>query len=142
MRFSTRSNRANLRTVSRHAAPAESAPRARDGFTMPELLIAIVVICVGLLSLATGSMGVLRQMRWGNQSALAAMVAQRRMETIRSQGCNLIGTGGTATTRGLPEKWVITQINGKGSAVVESVTYVPRAGLTRYVEMRSVVPCT
>jgi len=108
---------------------------------MPELMIAIIVITVGLLSLATGAVGVLRQMRWGNQSALAAIVAQQRMETIRSQGCNVIGTGGTATTRGMPEKWVITVINGKGSAVVESVTYVPRAGLTRYVELRSVVPC-
>jgi Tfp pilus assembly protein PilV len=108
---------------------------------MPELLIAIILISVGLLSLAGGAVGVLRQMRWGSQSAIAAIVATQRMETIRSQGCSLNGTGGTATTRGLPEKWVITFINGKGSAVVESVTYTPRAGLTRYVEMRSVVPC-
>jgi len=140
MRFSTRSHRANVRTV-RHDAAAESAPRVRAGFTMPELLIAIILISVGLLSLASGAVGVLRQMRWGNQSAIAAIVATQRMETIRSQGCNLAGTGGTATTRNLPEKWVITVINGKGSAVVESVTYKPRAGLTRYVEMRSVVPC-
>jgi Tfp pilus assembly protein PilV len=108
---------------------------------MPELLIAIILISIGLLSLAGGAVGVLRQMRWGSQSAIAAIVATQRMETIRSQGCSLNGTGGTATTRGLPEKWVITFINGKGSAVVESVTYTPRAGLTRYVEMRSVVPC-
>ncbi|HEV8447637.1 MAG TPA: prepilin-type N-terminal cleavage/methylation domain-containing protein [Gemmatimonadaceae bacterium] len=140
MRHSTRSHRATVRSVSRRA-PAKLGPRAREGFTLPELMIAIIVITVGLLSLAGGAVGVLRQMRWGNQSAIAAIVATQRMETIRSQGCNVIGTGGTATTRGMPEKWVITQINGKGSAVVESVTYVPRAGLTRYVEMRSVVPC-
>ncbi len=108
---------------------------------MPELLIAIILISIGLLSLAGGAVGVLRQMRWGNQSAIAAIVATQRMETIRSQGCNLIGTGGTATTRKMPEKWVITAINGKAQAVVESVTYTPRPGLTRYVEMRSVVPC-
>jgi len=136
MRFSTRSHRAQLRAVSQ--APA--SPRRRDGFTMPELLIAIIVICVGLLSLATGSMGVLRQMRWGNQAALAAIVAQQRMETIRSQGC-IYNSNGTATTRGLPEKWVITVINGKAVSVIESVTYKPREGFTRYVEMRSVVPC-
>ena len=108
---------------------------------MPELLIAIILISVGLLSLATGAVGVLRQMRWGNQSAIAAIVATQRMESIRSRGCSLNGTGDTTTTRNLHEKWVITAINGKGSAVVESVTYKPRAGLTRYVEMRSVVPC-
>ena len=139
MRFSTRSHRAKVRTVSHDAA--ESTPRVRAGFTMPELLIAIILISIGLLSLAGGAVGVLRQMRWGNQSAIAAIVATQRMETIRSQGCNLIGTGGTATTRKMPEKWVITAINGKAQAVVESVTYTPRPGLTRYVEMRSVVPC-
>ena len=140
MRFSTRPHRAKVRTVRRHAAP-DGAPRVRAGFTMPELLIAIILISIGLLSLAGGAVGVLRQMRWGNQSAIAAIVATQRMETIRSQGCNLIGTGGTATTRKMPEKWVITAINGKAQAVVESVTYTPRPGLTRYVEMRSVVPC-
>ena len=140
MRFSTRSHRAKVRTV-RDDAAAESAPRARAGLPIPELLIAIILISVGLLSLAGGATGVLRQMRWGNQSALAAIVATQRMEIIRSQGCNVIGTGGTATTRKLPEKWVITAINGKAQTVVESVTYTPRAGLTRYVEMRSVVPC-
>jgi Tfp pilus assembly protein PilV len=107
---------------------------------MPELLIAIVVICVGLLSLATGSAGVLRQMRYGNQSALAAIIATERMENIRSRGCNVLANG-NATTRGLSEKWVITAVSAKARAVIESVTYVPRAGLTRWVEMKSVVPC-
>ena len=138
MRFSSRSHRAHLRSVT--PAPA---PRRRDGFTMPELLIAIVVIAVGMLSLATGSVAVLRQIRWGSQSALAALVATQRMEYLRSQGCTQLGADGStsATTRGLGEKWVIATINGRAKAVVESVKYAPRAGLTRYVEMKSVVPC-
>ena len=77
---------------------------------------------------------------FGNQSALAAIVATERMEKIRSEGCNVLANG-TATKRGLPEKWVITSVNGKARAVIESVTYVPRAGVTRWVEMKSVVPC-
>ena len=137
MRFPSRSDRAHVRPVA--GAPA-AASRRRSGFTMPELLIAIIVIAIGMLSLAGGSVGVLRQMRWGNQSALAALVATQRMETIRSLGCTSMANG-TATTRGLPEKWVITSITSKARAVVESVTYKPRAGLTRYVEMKSVVPC-
>jgi len=137
MRLSARSHRAHLRAVT--SSPA-SSPRRRDGFTMPELLIAIVVICVGLLSLATGSAGVLKQMRWGNQSALAAVVATARMENSRSKGCNSLASDST-TTRGLHERWVINTISSRARSVVESVTYKPRAGLTRYVEMKSVVPC-
>jgi type IV pilus assembly protein PilV len=114
--------------------------RRRDGFTMVELLIAIIVICVGLLGLATGAMGVLRQTRWGTQSALASIVAQRRMEIIRSKGCSSLSSG-TATTRGLSENWVLTVINGRAQAVVESVSYVPREGVTRWVELKSVIPC-
>lgn len=107
---------------------------------MPELLIAIVMISVGLLALASGSVGVLRQMRWGNQSALAAIVATARMEKMRAQGCSTL-TSGTGTKRGLSEKWVVSTINGRAVAVVESVSYTPREGLTRYVELKSVVPC-
>jgi hypothetical protein len=81
-------------------------------------------------------------MRYGNQSALAAIIATQRMENLRSQGCNLLTVGSaTATTRGLSEKWVISAMNGRARAVVESVTYTPRAGLTRWVELASVVPC-
>ena len=138
MRYSARTHRANLLTVTPHPAPS----RRRDGFTMPELLIAIIVICVGLLSLASGSAGVLRQMRSGNQSALAAIVATARMENIRSQGCNVVGTGGTATTRGLPETWTFTPISSRARGVVVTVNYVPRPGQTKSVTMTSVVPCT
>lgn len=136
MRFSPRSHRAKLRAVKRSLAPM----RRRDGFTMVELMVAIIVLCVGLLGLASGAVGVLRQTRWGAQSALASVVAQRRMEIIRSKGCSSLSNG-TATTRGLSEKWVLTVINGKAQAVVESVTYVPREGMTRWVELKSVVPC-
>lgn len=127
-----------MRLVSR--GRAHRAPRRRDGFTMPELLIAIIVIAVGLLSLASGSVGVLRQMRYGNQSTLASAVAQQRLEAIRSQGCASLSSG-TATTRGLSEKWVITVMSNKARAVAESVKYVPRAGQTNTLAMSSVVPC-
>jgi Tfp pilus assembly protein PilV len=108
---------------------------------MPELLIAIIVICVGLLSLATGSAGVVKQIRAGNQSALAAIVATARMENSRSKGCVSLTTDST-WTRGLREKWVIGNISSRAKSVVESVTYIPRANDTLRLEMKSVVPCS
>jgi len=44
-----------------------------------ELIVSVTVITVGLLALAGSSVGVLRQMRSGNQAALASAVAARRL---------------------------------------------------------------
>jgi len=136
MRISRRFDRATVRMVS----PRRARLQARGGFTIVELVVAIIIITVGVLALATGSAGVAKQMRSGNQSALAAVVAQSRLETIRSLGCSNLSSG-TATTRGMTEKWSVSFISGRARAVTESVTYVPRAQTTRTIGMRSVVPC-
>jgi prepilin-type N-terminal cleavage/methylation domain-containing protein len=121
-------------------SPRSARLQARGGFTIIELVVAIIIITVGVLALATGSAGVAKQMRSGNQAALAAVVAQSRLETIRSLGCSNLSNG-TATTRGMTEKWTVAFISGRARAVTESVTYVPRATVSRTIGMRSVVPC-
>lgn len=136
MRLSRRLDRATVRVVSERRA----ALQARGGFTIIELIVAIIIMTVGVLALATGSAGVAKQMRAGNQTALAAVIGQGRLETIRSLGCSSLANG-TATTRGMTEKWNITTISARARAVTETVTYVPRAKVTRTVAFRSVVPC-
>lgn len=131
MHFASRSHRSPLRPV---------APRARRGFTLAEVILAIVILSVGLLALASGSMGVIRQMRAGSQSATAAMVAQSRLEKLRGVGCLYLGAG-TATTRGLSEKWTLTTLSSRIRAVSESVSYVPRPGVTKSVVIKGVIPC-
>ena len=136
MRLSRRFGRATVRLVKHRGASF----KARSGFTIVELVVAIIIMTVGVLALATGSAGVARQMRAGNQSSLAAVIGQSRLETIRSLGCTSLSNG-TATTRGMTEKWTITWLSGRARAVTESVTYVPRASVTRTLALRSVVPC-
>lgn len=120
--------------------------RARAGFTLAELMVSVVIITVGLLALAGSSIGVLRQMRSGNQAALASIVAQARMETIRSKGCSSLASG-TATTRGMSEEWTINPGSvanpnpARIAAVVETVTYVPRLGVTKKLGLSGWVPC-
>jgi len=137
MRVSRRFDRAPVLVVSRRRAGL----RSRGGFTIVELVVAIIIITVGVLALATGSAGVAKQMRAGNQSSIAAVVAQSRMETIRSLGCSSLSSTGSATTRGMTENWTITWISARARSVKESVTYVPRAQKTAAVVLRSVVPC-
>lgn len=137
MRLSRRFDRAPVQLVSRRRAGL----RSRGGFTIVELVVAIIIITVGVLALATGSAGVAKQMRAGNQSSLAAVIAQSRLETIRSLGCSSLSPTGSATTRGMTETWTITWISSRSRAVVENVTYVPRAKASKTLTIRSVVPC-
>jgi Tfp pilus assembly protein PilV len=105
-----------------------------------------MIITVGVLAMAGSSVGVLRQMRMGNQSSLAAAVAQARLENIRSRSCTALASG-TAVTRGLSEAWTInpsgvTNPNAtRVAAVVETVTYVPRRGVTKKLGLTGWVPC-
>jgi prepilin-type N-terminal cleavage/methylation domain-containing protein len=113
---------------------------ARKGFTLPELIVSMMIMSVGILALATGSAGVLRQIRAGNQSTLAAAVATSRLETMRSQTCSALFSG-SATTRGLAESWAVTSVSARWANVVVQVNYTLRAGKTSTLQVNSVMPC-
>lgn len=150
MRLETRTHRAEVRLMTRRhlrfirrpghgpGAPALS----RRGFALPELIVAMVILTVGILALASTAAGVMKQMRSGNQRALAAVVAQSRLEAMRSLQCSNLSSS-SATTRGLQEKWTIGAMmaGGRAVAVKESVTYVPRAGRTSTLVITGLVPC-
>jgi prepilin-type N-terminal cleavage/methylation domain-containing protein len=152
MRIEARTHCAELRIMMRRriwslrrSDPASSsAPsQSRGGFALPELIVAMVILAVGILALASTAAGVMKQMRSGNQRALAAIVAQSRMETMRSLQCANLSSN-SATTRGLKENWTIgaTMNNGRVVAVKESVTYILRPGATSSLVITGFVPCT
>lgn len=149
MRLETRTHRAEVRLMTRRALSTRRPPRAagapvraRRGFALPELIVAMVILTVGILALASTAAGVMKQMRSGNQRALAAVVAQSRLEGMRSLQCANLSSS-SATTRGLREKWTIGAMmaGGRAVAVKESVTYVPRAGKTSTLVITGLVPC-
>lgn len=133
MHLSSRSHRAPLRPVAARAR--------RDGFTLAEVVIAMVILSVGLLALAGGSLGVIRQMRAGNQSARAAMVAQSRFEKMRSRPCSNLSNG-SATTSGLSERWgVNSSLSARYTTIAETVSYTPRPGVTKTFVVKGLTPC-
>ena len=148
MRLETRAHRAEVRLMTRRPvgfigrSGRFSTARARRGFALPELIVAMVILTVGILALASTAAGVMKQMRSGNQRALAAVVAQSRLEGMRSLQCANLSSS-SATTRGLREKWTIGAMmaGGRAVAVKESVTYVPRAGKTSTLVITGLVPC-
>ena len=66
-----------------------NTPKAKNerGFTIIEIIVAIVVLTVGLLGLVTTAALVTRMIGRGQRSAVAATFASQRMERLRGGAC-------------------------------------------------------
>ena len=56
----------------------------QDGFTLIEVLIAIVILSAGLLGMASLTIGIIRGNKLSNDLTMATTLAQDKMEEIRS----------------------------------------------------------
>ncbi|MGI8497415.1 MAG: type IV pilus modification PilV family protein [Gemmatimonadaceae bacterium] len=111
----------------------------RRGFTIVELIVAVMIMSVGVLGLASTAAVVTRQMGGGARRALSASVAQSRFETLRSTPCAYILTG-TASSRGITESWVATSAGNRQFTVSDTVTFPNPRGVRTQV-YRSYVRC-
>ena len=116
-----------MTTISQHTQPA---PR-REGFTLVEVMVAIVILSIGVLGLAATAGVVVRQMTGAVHQSVAANVAYSRMERIRTGNCVAMkDSSGAATTRNVSEKWVIVGTAGSHALIVyDTITYKVRGKL-------------
>lgn len=119
--------------------------RRDAGFSLIEILVAIVILSVGLLALAQTSGTVSRMIGRGKQDTAASLVAQRRLETLRQTAasttpkCTSLANGTATAANGTTEAWTIT---GSGDSRAVSVTVTYRIGRgTRTVVIQSVLGC-
>ncbi len=129
--------------AARRSQTSAGGGSVRDGFTIIELIVAIVILVVGVLGLA-GTAGMVSRMVGGAaQQTIAANVASSRFEKLRSVPCANV-TSGTATTRGMAEKWTTTvsPSNANLYSVTDVVTYTAAGGRSRTLTFQSYVPCS
>jgi len=103
------------------------------GFTIVEVLIAVIILSVGVLALVGSGAAVTRMIGQGRRTTNVAQVALNRMETLRraagttSPTCTAV-TSGTATTSGVSEQWTVSG-TGRSRTVRLLVTYRSRRQL-------------
>lgn len=114
--------------------------RARNGFTLVELIVAMLMLTIGLLGLAGVGAVVLQQMKGGTYQTIAASIAQSRFEQMEGDACTAIASG-AATVRGMTEKWTASALGPRAMSVVDTVSFVSPRG-TRKVGINTVVYCT
>jgi prepilin-type N-terminal cleavage/methylation domain-containing protein len=122
--------------------------RRRSGFTVMELIVAIVILSIGLLGLAATSGIVMRLIGGGSHQTVAGNVALARFEQLRGLSCGRI-TSGYATSRNVQEAWSVTPVGPVAAPMAMDVrltiTYTtnmrPGSSSSRTQTYRSQVIC-
>jgi Tfp pilus assembly protein PilV len=113
--------------------------RARAGFTVVEVLLAIILIDVGLLALVATSAVLVRETNALRMRNAAYRAARNRLEQLGGATCQP-ATGVATSVGGISEEWTVTIPAPRVLDVRDSVTYT--VGTTaRSVVLRTSLPC-
>src|SRR5437588_2857091 len=124
--------------------------KREQGFTLVEVIIAILVLTVGLLGLVTSAALVTRMIGRGQHSAVAAQYAQRRLEMLRITGCKAQASGTEVWTRGATPvasvswhftRWDLANQTAKHWQVVVRSTYQTALGKWRTDSTETELSC-
>jgi prepilin-type N-terminal cleavage/methylation domain-containing protein len=113
-------------------------PFPRPGYTLIEMIVALLLFTIGGLALVATSALVGRQMNTNAVRERAGRIAASRLEILGAE-CRGV-TSGHETFQQIESEWSIAAFDSARVSVVESVTY-PAAEGRRTELFRSVLAC-
>ncbi len=108
------------------------------GYTIIELLVAVLIFTVGLLAMASTASVIMVTMASSQTRTIGSAVAEARFERLRSQPCS-VHASGTAVTRGVREDWSRVPLARADDVTVVITLLVSHRVRTQ--TFRSYLPC-
>ncbi len=112
--------------------------RARRGFTVIEMIIAIMVMSIGIMGLAGTARYVAMQMGNGRTQTIAATFATKIADSLSARRCAAIASG-SQTKRGVTITWTVAD-SIRTKWVTEQVQYTTKSG-PKTVNYLTVIQC-
>lgn len=112
--------------------------KGAQGFSLVEVIVAMVLLTIGLLCLAASARSVTRLTSQGALVGQAAAVVASRMERLRAGACDALA-GGSATSGSFTERWTVDP-SGPVRTVTIMVSYPAGVGM-RYDTLAGVITC-
>lgn len=118
------------------------AARPRRGVTLIELIVAVTILIVGLLSIVGISASITRSLGQARQESLAAMAAQSRFERLAGTACAdlAVGTVQQASSRNVTERYVVIDAGNNTRELHDTVTWKTYR-TQRKVAFKTLIPC-
>jgi Tfp pilus assembly protein PilV len=113
--------------------------RSRRGFTLAEVLLAIILIDVGLLALVGSSALLARRTNALRLRNAALRAAANRLQQLGAAPC-APATGVATSADGVQEAWTLVPTNGTVLDIRDSVTFSDGATTHRIV-LETRLPC-
>ena len=114
------SSDSHRRASTQHAI--RESPR-RDGFTLTELIVALMLLTVGLLALASTSAFLTYEHTAAGRAESAAIIAESRLEQLRVAGCT--AGDGSGVTDGLRSAWSVV-VSGHTAIATVTMSWLER----------------
>jgi prepilin-type N-terminal cleavage/methylation domain-containing protein len=122
--------------------------RSIAGFTIVEVLVAIMVLGVGVVAMAGSSALVTRMIGRGQRSTRAGQVAAQRLDSLRlvafstTPHCTNVTSGGPVTSPlGVTQTWVVTTPSADLRQVVLKLVYKNARGQTKTDTVSTIIGC-
>lgn len=98
----------------------------RNGFTLIEALVALVLFQVAMLALAATSAVAARDLATAHRTSRAQTIARDRVELLRAHPCPAAGAGGAELPGGFTESWSIDASESRRNITVIVEFSLPR----------------
>jgi Tfp pilus assembly protein PilV len=112
---------------------------SREGFTLVELLVAVLLIDVGVLAMVSGSAVLVRRENATRTRLAAARLAANRIERLTGGGCGAT-SGSAGREHGIVEYWSASTLGADQLDLADSVAFVID-GVDRHLVVRTRARC-